>query len=160
MKIQMKIQKAKILLIGLTIVLFNSCSTTREVKRVSADQQIDLSGRWNDYDSKLTAEAMIEQMLGDKWVSLWEQSHGGKKPIIIVGLVNNKSHEHIETETFIKDLEKAIIKVGTIRLVQAGDKREALRGERASQQEFASKETAKKWGQELGADFMLQCTIN
>ncbi|MFQ3579050.1 MAG: penicillin-binding protein activator LpoB, partial [Bacteroidales bacterium] len=76
------------------------------------------------------------------------------------GMVKNKSHEHISAETFIKDLEKAFINSGRVRLVQAGAKREELRAERADQQEFASKSTAKKWGQELGADFILQGTIN
>jgi penicillin-binding protein activator len=62
--------------------------------------------------------------------------------------------------TLIKDIEKAIIRNGSVRLVQAADKREELRGERADQQDFASPETTKKWGLELGADFMLQGTIN
>jgi len=44
--------------------------------------------------------------------------------------------------------------------VQAGDKREALRNERVDQQTFASSETAKDWGLELGADFILQGTIS
>ncbi|OFX71282.1 MAG: penicillin-binding protein activator LpoB [Bacteroidetes bacterium GWE2_29_8] len=150
----------KLLALIVTIFVSVSCGTTREINRVSPEKDIDLSGRWNDVDSRQTAEAMIQQLLGDKWIPGFEQSNEGKKPIVIVGLVNNKSHEHIDAETFIKDLEKAIIKMGSVRLVQAGDKREELRGERAGQQEFASKETAKKWGKELGADFMLQGTIN
>ena len=141
----------------LTMLMLGGCSRT--VKRIDPNTQTDLSGRWNDTDSRLTAEAMIEQMFGNNWSVAFEQRHK-KKPVIVVGLVNNKSHEHIPTETFIKDLEKAIIKNGTIRLVQAGEKREELRRERAGQQEFASPETAKKWGRELGADFMLQGTIN
>ncbi len=139
-----------------TIVL-SSCS--HSVKRVDPSTQTDLSGRWNDTDSRLTAEAMIEQMFGNAWAIAFEQKHH-QKPVIVVGLINNKSHEHINTETFIKDLEKAIVKDGSIRLVQAGEKREELRRERAGQQEFASPETAKRWGRELGADFMLQGTVN
>ena len=139
------------------MLIMGGCSRT--VKRVDPNTQTDLSGRWNDTDSRLTAEALIEQMFGNNWSVAFEQRHK-KKPVIVVGLVNNKSHEHIPTETFIKDLEKAIINNGSIRLVQAGEKREELRRERAGQQEFASPETAKKWGRELGADFMLQGSIN
>ncbi|MBN1185901.1 MAG: penicillin-binding protein activator LpoB [Bacteroidales bacterium] len=147
---------AAILLSGLFIV---SCAK-RHVERVNPDQQIDLSGRWNDTDSKLAADELTEQVLGEKWIARFEQSHGGKEPVVIVGLIKNKSHEHIDAETFIKDIEKAIIRNGSVRLVQAGDKREELRGERADQQDFASPETAKRWGKELGADFMMQGTIN
>ena len=146
------------MIVGLLAI--TSCTTTRTVDRVSPDQQIDLSGRWNDSDSKLAAEAMIEQLLSQQWIDRFKQENNGEKPVVIVGLVKNKSHEHISSETFIKDLEKAIIKSGRVRLVQAGAKREELRGERADQQEFASAATTKKWGQELGADFMLQGTIN
>ena len=147
---------AAIVLSGLLIV---SCAP-RHVERVNPDQQIDLSGRWNDTDSKLAADELTEQVLGEKWIARFEQAHGGKAPVVIVGLIKNKSHEHIDAETFIKDIEKAIIRNGSVRLVQAGDKREELRGERADQQDFASQETAKKWGKELGADFMMQGTIN
>ncbi|MCK4662256.1 MAG: penicillin-binding protein activator LpoB [Bacteroidales bacterium] len=142
-------------------LIFISCGTQkRAVQRVSPDQEIDLSGRWNDTDSKLAAEALIQQVLGEKWISQFQQANNGERPVVIVGLIKNKSHEHISAETFIKDIEKAIIKNGSVRLVQAGDKREALRGERADQQDFASALTTKKWGLELGADFMMQGTIN
>jgi len=141
----------------LTIVMLGGCSRT--VRRIDTSSQIDLSGRWNDTDSRNTSNAMIEQMFGNQWAIAFEQRHQ-RRPVIIVGLVNNRSHEHINTETFIRDLERAIINNGSIRLVQAGDRREELRRERAGQQEFASVETAKRWGLELGADFMLQGTLN
>jgi uncharacterized protein (TIGR02722 family) len=147
----------RLLILALAIVSFASCS--RQVTRVSPDQQIDLSGRWNDTDSRLAAEALIEQVLGQRWISNFEQENN-RKPVVIVGLITNKSSEHIDSDTYIKDIEKAILNDGRVRLVQAGAKREALRQERADQQDFASKATLKKWGQELGADFMLQGDIS
>jgi len=148
-----------IIVATLSIFLLQSCFN-RTVERVSPDQQIDLSGRWNDTDSKLTAEAMIEQSLGERWIENFNRENGSKKPVVIVGMVENKSHEHINSETFIKDLEKAFINSGRVRLVQSGEKREEIRRERAAQQEFSSKETMKQWGKEIGADFILQGTIN
>ncbi|MFR4044995.1 MAG: penicillin-binding protein activator LpoB [Odoribacter splanchnicus] len=98
------------------------------------------------------------------WSSLvarFYESQHNKRPVVVVGTVTNKSHEHSNSETFIKDIEKAIIKNGSVRLVQAGEKRQELRTERDEQnQGYTSPETAKKWGLELGADFMLQGTIN
>jgi penicillin-binding protein activator len=148
-----------LLVFSITIIL-NSCSPQREVRRIDSDEQIDLSGRWNDTDSRMVAEALTDQVLNGQWLENYKQNHHDARPILIVGLVRNKSHEHINAETFIKDIEKAIIKDGSARLVQAGDKRDELRAERADQQDFASSKTAKQWGQELGADFMLQGTIN
>lgn len=140
-------------------MILQSCGT-RKVERIDTEEVIDLSGRWNDSDSRMVADAMVEQVLDGNWLSNYLEKHDGKKPVVIVGLVYNKSHEHIEAETFIKDIEKAFINSGKVRLVQAGDKREELRRERAAQQEFASPETVKAWGRELGADFMMNGDIN
>jgi len=142
------------------ILSITGCSPKREVTRIGTDQQVDLSGRWNDTDSRMVAEALIDQVLSERWLEAYKDQHQGARPILIVGLVRNKSHEHINAETFIKDIERSIIKDGSARLVQAGSKREALRRERGDQQNFASAETAKQWGLELGADFMLQGNIN
>lgn len=151
----------KQLLPFLALVLFiGSCSPKREVQRIDTEQAIDLSGRWNDTDSRLAAEDLIYQVLHHRWLDEYQAQNPGKRPVFIVGLVHNKSHEHIDANTFIKDIERAIIKDGSARLVQAGAKRESLRKERAEQQDFASGETAKQWGLELGADYMLQGTIN
>ncbi len=150
----------KIFLLAFCGVFFAACVQNRQVTRVSPDQQIDLSGRWNDTDAKMVADAMIEQCLAVGWIDDFQQHKNGQRPVVIVGLVNNKTSEHIEAEVFVKDLERAFLKDRRVRLVQAGDKREQLRGERGAQQDYASPETTKKWGKELGADFMIQGSIN
>ena len=145
-------------LVVLTIALINGCAN-RKITRVDPNETIDLSGRWNDRDSRLVSEEMIGDLLTSAWIPRYLKAND-KRPVVVVGLVENKSHEHINSETFIKDVEKAIIRDGNIRLVVAGEKRNELRKERAEQQDYASPETTKKWGKELGADFILQGTIN
>ena len=144
-------------LIAITLV---SCSTKHEVTRVAYDEQIDLSGRWNDTDSWRTAQDITNQILNERWIRDFSNDNQGERPKVIVGSMKNKSHEHIDAETFVKDIEKAFIRTGSVRLIQGGDKREELRFERQDQQDYASAATMKKWGQELGADFMLHGTIN
>lgn len=135
-----------------------SCAK-KTVTRVSPQQQIDLSGRWNDVDSRLVAEEMTKDMLNRPWREAFFQRNG-KKPVMIVGMITNKSHEHIEAETFIKDIERELINTATVRVVQNAQFREKIREERADQQQFASQETQKRWGRELGADYMLFGNIN
>ena len=145
-------------LVVLTIALINGCAN-RKITRVDPNETIDLSGRWNDSDSRLVSEEMIGDLLTSAWIPRYLKAND-KRPVVVVGLVENKSHEHIKSETFMKDVEKAIIRDGNIRLVVAGEKRNELRKERAEQQDYASPETTKKWGKELGANFILQGTIN
>lgn len=154
--------KIKLLIsaIGIATMLVSCKSTSHTVTRVNPDQTIDLSGRWNDSDSRLAADALIDQVLNERWLSEFMRANNNERPVVIAGVVRNKSHEHIDAETFVKDIEKAFIRTGRVRLVQAGEKREEIRRERADQQDYSSAATMKKWGQEVGADFMMQGTIN
>ncbi len=155
----MKMMKNRIYYGVLIFLVLGFFSCARQITRISPNQQVDLSGRWNDTDSRLAAEALINQVLNQGWIDNYHETFK-KKPIVTVGLITNKSSEHIDSDTYIKDIEKAILNDGRVRLVQAGSKREELRQERADQQDFASRETIKKWGRELGADFILQGDIS
>ncbi|WP_374164737.1 penicillin-binding protein activator LpoB [Arcticibacter sp. MXS-1] len=136
----------------------SSCSRT--VTRVDNNQQIDISGSWNNTDSRMVAEEMTSSILTADWLTDHLQQKAGKKPVVIVGMVQNKTHEHIDAETFTKDVERSFISSQKVRLVQGGKKREELRGEKADQQTNASVSTMKKFGLENGADYILQGSIN
>lgn len=140
------------------ILLFSSCS--RKVTRIDPAEQVDISGRWNNTDSRLVAEDMTKTILGARWLTDHMSAKNGQRPVVIVGFVTNKSHEHIEAETFVKDVENAIVTSQRVRLVQGGKKREELRAEKADQQTNASASSMKKFGLEQGADFILQGSIN
>lgn len=147
-------------LTAVALVAFSiHCSSSRKVERIDTATQVDLSGRWNDTDSKLVAREMIRDALSRPWLTDFVAAKG-QRPTVIVGLVRNKTHEHISTDTFIKDMEREFVNSNRVRVVQAGDARDELREERADQQEFASPETMKRWGKERGADFMLQGVVN
>ncbi len=151
-------KKLTFIFVLISISVLFSCNK-RTVQRVDPDKQIDLSGRWNDTDSKLVAQEMISDVLSRPWKNAHVQKTQ-KKPVVIVGDIKNRSTELIEPETFIKDLEREFINSGEVRVVQSAEFREQMRTERADQQEFATSETMKKWKKELGADYMLHGTIN
>jgi uncharacterized protein (TIGR02722 family) len=150
----------KIYLPVVAFILISIASCSHKVTRIDPGEQIDLSGRWNNTDSRLVAEEMIDNILKEKWVNEHSQAANGQRPVVIVGFVTNKSHEHIEAETFVKDVEQSFIKTGKVRLVQGGKKREELRAEKADQQTNASQSSMKKFGLEQGADYILQGSIN
>ncbi|MFC6100971.1 penicillin-binding protein activator LpoB [Olivibacter domesticus] len=139
-------------------VFISSCA--RQVTRVSPDEAIDISGNWNNTDSRMVADEMTKTILGSSWLGDHLEKQAGKKPVVIVGMVQNKSHEHIDAETFVKDVEKAFLQSQRVRLVQGGKKREELRAEKADQQDNATLSTMKKFGLENGADYILQGSIN
>ena len=145
----------KWLLLVLPLVLAG-CST--KVSRVQSDSTIDLSGRWNDADSRLVAEQMIGECLGQKWLYKWDSQN--KRPVVIIGTITNKSHEHISTEAFSKDIERALLNSGKVNFVASKSEREEMRDEKSDQQANASAQTAKSLHEETGADLMMKGTLN
>jgi penicillin-binding protein activator len=152
--------KVSLAVMALIVTGMSLSSCAHKVTRIDPNEQVDLSGRWNNTDSRLVAEQMIETILREKWVGDHQEGHNGQKPVVIVGFVTNKSHEHIEAETFVKDVEQSFIKSGRVRLVQGGKKRDELRAEKADQQTNSSASSMKKFGLEQGADYILQGSIN
>jgi len=147
-----------ILVLLASAALVGGCAKT-QVTRVDTDSTIDLSGGWNDADSRMVSEAMIADCLASPWLN----RHGmaeGKNPVIIVGSIRNKTSEHVATDIFLKDLERACVVSGMVDVVASADERDQIRGERMDQRVNADPETVKQMGLELGADYMLIGTIN
>lgn len=140
--------------VGLSL---GGCAT--EVKRVGVEEVKDLSGNWNDTDSRLVSEEMIRDSLSAGWISRHEQK-SKNPPAVIVGGVRNLSHEHINTRTFIADLERAFVNSGRVDVVASKTEREGIREERADMDLNASEASRKEMGKETGADYMLMGTIN
>lgn len=143
-----------LVLVG-AVFLLGSCSTSsRTVSRVSTDTTIDLSGRWNDADSRDTAFAMVDDVLRRPWIPDFVAEFD-RKPVVIVGEIRNRSSEHIDVSTFVKDIERELINSGKIKFVASAAERSGVRDEKADQQVEANAETIKRLGRETGADYML-----
>lgn len=139
------------------LLLLVGCSTT--VERMETGEVKDLSGRWNDSDSQLVSEAMVQDALNRPWLSDYT-ARTGKKPDVIVGSIRNRSSEHIATEVFVKDLERALVNSGRANFVASSEERSDVRTERLDQDLNAAPESRKAPGMEAGADFMLIGAIN
>jgi len=148
----------KILTMLAICILLTGCASLK-VDRVDVDKTIDLSGRWNDTDSRLVSEEMINDVLSRPWLDRFRAGRRNN-PMVIVGSVRNRSDEHINTRTFVKDLERTLINSGEVEFVAGSVERQEIREERKDQAAHASEATAKDEGEEFGADFMLQGAIN
>ena len=148
---------SRLVITSALLLLMAACSQT--VTRVETDSVTDLSGNWNDTDSRLVAEEMIQDVLSRAWLSKYQRANG-KSPTVIVGTVRNLSHEHINTRTFVADMERELINSGEVEFVASASERDEVRDEIKEQDLHASEATRKAMGQEVGADFMLKGSIN
>ncbi|WP_372882011.1 penicillin-binding protein activator LpoB [Psychromonas sp.] len=149
--------KSNLLLALFACFMITACSTS--VERLDSQEQVDLSGAWNDTDSQLVAREMIEDSLSRPWITRFI-TRTGNDPAVIVGTVKNLSHEHINTNVFIANMERELINSGQVQFVASATARQEIRDERSDQAVNATQDTRNAKSQEYGADFMLQGQIN
>jgi uncharacterized protein (TIGR02722 family) len=143
----------------LVMVFLSAWACGKNVRRIDPEETTDLSGYWNDTDSRLVSDEMIADCLTHPWI----QNHVLRydaKPVVIVGTVRNRSMEHIPTGTFTREIERAFVNSGQVTIVANPYERDELRDERQEQQDWAREETRKQLRAETGADYMLTGDID
>lgn len=147
----------KIILALFIVPLVFACAPS--VKRVETNLVKDVGGGWNDTDAQMVAQEMITDCLQAGWYNRF-LTRKGKEPTVIVGTVTNNTMEHINTGVFIEEMQRALINSAKVDFVASSAERGEVRTERLEQDEFASEETRKAFGKEIGADFMLSGVLN
>ena len=150
---------ATVLVVACAFVI-SACGSKKVVERLDPETRIDLSGRWNDVDSRQVSDTMIVDCLNHPWLTQHMTRSGGQVPVAIVGAIRNRSMEHIPVRAFISDIERAFINSGRVSVVAGAQERGELRAEKEDQRVFADIDTIKQMGRELGADFMLTGEVN
>jgi len=150
--------RGRIGLVALALLSLASCAQETKITRVDSGVVTDLSGRWNDTDSRMVAESMIKEALEYPWLNNFSSSKR-RQPVVVVGAIMNNSHEHIDVNTFVADLERELTNSQKVTFVAGRGDREELRTERKEQAIHAREDTQKAPGKEIGADYMMKGTI-
>src|SRR3569832_571149 len=140
---------ALLMIVGLAL---GACAT--KVERISPEEVKDLSGQWNDTDSRLVSEEMINDVVSCAWLTDFTQQRR-RDPAVNVGGVRNLSHEHINVQTFDNDMERARINSGKVQFVASSGERQEIREERSDQVFFVCVVTRNAMGKERGVVFLL-----
>jgi penicillin-binding protein activator len=151
-------KRGSIVIVACAILSLAGCGHETKVTRVDAGVVTDLSGRWNDTDSRMVAETMVKESLNYPWLSNFSQSKQ-RQPVVVVGTVLNRSHEHIDVGTFVTDLERELTNSQKVTFVAGKGERDEIRTERKEQAMYAREDTQKAPGKETGADYMMKGTI-
>lgn len=139
----------------LAVAFLAGCSN-KHVTRVDPETVTDLSGSWNDTDSRLVANKLIAESLTNTWIEKYTAMHGGEPPTVIVGDFRNRTTEHIPVNTFVRDIEYAFVNSGAVRVVANSEERDEIRAEREDQQTNAQSTNRATLGMELGANYIMQ----
>jgi penicillin-binding protein activator len=150
--------RGQIGIVTLVLLSLAGCAQETRITRVDSGVVTDLSGRWNDTDSRIVAESMVKEALEYPWLNNFSSSKR-RQPVVVVGTIQNSSHEHINVNTFVADLERELTNSQKVTFVAGKGDREELRTERKEQAMYAREDTQKAPGKEIGADYMMKGTI-
>lgn len=148
---------ASLALLILAVALVG-CGGGRSVTRLDTAGVTDLTGKWNETDARLVAEEMINDCLRRAWLTDFVAKNG-RKPVVTVARIRNKTSEHIDSEIFTTDFERELINSGQVKFVAAKVEREDIQDEQLYQGETASAKTMARISQQTGADFVLLGSI-
>ncbi len=70
-----------LMLVSVFALMLGACST--EVKRVGVEEVRDLSGNWNDTDSRLVSEEMIRDSMAGGWLTRHEQKSKKRRLLLL-----------------------------------------------------------------------------
>jgi len=143
------------ILTALIILLTLSGCALLKVEGPGPDSAIDLSGRWNDSDSRLLASELSADILARAWLQdFWIIRK--RSPVIMMGPLRNESSEALSMDLFVKDLIRELLNSGQVRFVAAREDSET-----SLQPQFnAAEDSSQRIALETGADFLLMGSIS
>lgn len=114
-----------------------------------------LDDKFNESDMQQMAETVIRAMVACKFVA-----NAPKPPVVTMERVANRTEEHIDTVSMTNKIQTALINSGKVRFVDK-EQREAISDEVNYQAAGnVTGPTAKKHGQQIGADYMLSGSLS
>lgn len=114
------------------------------------EKVILLDDKFNENDMQLIANKLVKSLESHESIRL-----ANKKPLVIVGLVRNRTSEHIDVKSMTDKVRTALIKSGKFRFSDKAA-REELKAEYEYQaSEYVDQKTAKKPGSQVGVDYLI-----
>lgn len=111
--------------------------------------------KWNETDSRKTAEYMIEEMLRRPWLDEFRSKHNGKKPFVIVDDIENRTDEHIDTKTLTEFVRDELVNSRKVRFLKETARRAILDEIKYQNSGAVRKKDRGRGGKQFGSDFLL-----
>ena len=148
-----KLSLALVPLLALSAFALPGCGGT-QVTRTDSNASKDLSGRWNDVDTKTTTTELVNKALAAPWLDRFI-AEKKRKPILVVGSFKVRAdNEIVNTSLITNALVEEFINSGKVTVLSDPDETRKVLEDQAA---FAEK--GKELGKESAADFILKGSI-
>ena len=147
----MKIKFAPYVVLTLGLVL-SGCGEKAFVKGQYDDPQREnlMNDQWSETDMQVTVKAMVDSLVGHDSIA-----NAKKIPIVMVTNLQNKTSEHIDTQSIMDMVRVDLTNSGRVQFVDK-EAREDISNEYNYQNSgMVSEETKKGAGGQIGADYII-----
>lgn len=138
------------------LVVFSGCGPKQFTKGEYDDPtRVELlDDKYNEADMQQMADTVIKAIVACDYVA-----KSPRPPVVIVSKVQNRTEEHIDTVSLTDKIRTALIKSGKVRFVDKGARGEIDEEVTYGESGNVSGPTAKKRGQQTGADYILKGSL-
>lgn len=140
-----------VLFIIVAATLFAGCATTPEVNYGNPEQVETVTTGFGSTDLQMIAEKMVNSLLASPVLAT------GKKPVLFVSTVKNRTDEHIDTVSVTDKMKVTLLKSGKIRFSAVSEANDEILKQLEYQASSGAVDpaTAKTLGRQVGADYFL-----
>ncbi len=149
--------------VGVSIVvglIASSCTPTMQGEYSDPKKVEIIDDKFNESDVHSMMNVMITSALGRPWYEEYKKGTGGKKPIVIVQDIENRTDEHIDTKALTEYMETELINSGKVRFLEKARRDQILAELEFQNSGAVDNKSKKKTGNMTGADFLLAGSIS
>lgn len=141
---------------AMSALTLSGCATT--VQYGDAGSAKPLSTEFGSSDLQQIAESMVDSML--VFPPLVELT-AGKRPVVSVDKVKNKTMQHIDTESVTDSIRAKLLRSGKFRFIDRTTDEQTIEELKIQQDSgLVDPNKAVKFGQQLGAEFLLTSNLS
>ena len=153
-------KKYKVMLLalfGAVLVVLSSCSTPT-VRYGDATSAVPVSTDFGSNDLQQIANSMVNSLLTFPPIV---QETKNRRPIIEVARVNNKTMQHIDTQSITDSIRTKLLRSGKFRFTDRSSNKQTIDEIRAQQESgLNDQETAVQFGKQYNAEFLLVSNLS
>lgn len=146
-------------LFATSLFFVGACTPAFEGEYSDPAKQEIVDDKWNETDAHKTAEHMIKKMIVGEWLKEFRKLEG-RRPVLILSDVENRTDEHLDVKELTESIRTEMINSQRVKFVSKALRDKMLEELKYQNSGAVNKETAKKKGRQVGADFLLAGSIS
>ena len=140
-----------LLSVALVIIFSSGCASTPNVSYGNPEQVETVTTDFGSTDLQMIAEKMVNSLLATPLLQ------SGKRPVMYVSSVKNKTDEHIDTKSITDKIKVTLLKSGRVQFSAVSEANDEIIKQLEYQNltDYVDPSTRKNLGKQVGADYFL-----